>query len=137
MTIAIALVLLRSVVFNSGSGNSANQDSTNPASVTASVAALNICISANQPIVTMLGVLSSGNASPDTMAAAVQTAINQEQQLSDTLPAGTAKTELTTMIVDMQTMRTDVAATNYDAETTDISTVSSDGNALMDSCGIS
>lgn len=136
LAIAATLVAIRFIVFDAISASSSNSNaSTDPApsAISASVTDLNLCISTGQPLLTMLNALSGNDSA--TQATAVQTAITQEQQIADPLPAGSDKSKILTTISELQTLHTDMAAEDYAAETTDIQTLSTDTDGIMASCG--
>ena len=132
--IAIVVVVARIMLLHNDFSGSSGQNRSAPAGTSPSIAALNVCISAGEPLETMFNALSS-TSDPASMAAAVQTAIGQEENISAPLPAGPAKTALTKTIADLQTTQTDVAAGDYGAETTDMNTLSSDSDAISATCG--
>ena len=139
--IVAAFVAVHVVASGSSSASSSNNNTaanSTPGAISSSspsLTDLNVCLSAGQPLLTMLNVLGTSNTDPTTMAAAIQMAINQEQQIANTLPAGTSKTEITKTISELQTMHTDVAAGNYAAEGTDLQALSTDTDGIMGACG--
>lgn len=96
---------------------------------------LKTCNAANQPISNVYDAAIASD-DPATLAAVVETAIGQEQQVSDTLSGGEAKTILTEMIGALQTLETDATTSSYRNQMNDVNFVGFDNEELQAMCGI-
>jgi len=74
--------------------------------------AADACMSASNPIVDMTSTLASGPGS-QVAVAAVQTAIDQERKLDDSLTSSQMKAAVGNILKDLATLRADESDNNY------------------------